>query len=277
MKLARAQTNDGPVVIIRGAIDSVALVGGRAFSDLTDLLAACDGDARAITPGQPIQVRDEQLLSPVGRPRKIIGIGLNYRDHAAEAGLQPPPYPTIFPKWDNGIAGPYDDIPLPPESQQVDWEAELAFVFGRRCRRVAAADAANVVFGYTAANDVSMRDFQFQTTQWGPGKCWDRATPVGPVVVTSDELGGALPDLAIRGLLNGQLMQNSRTSDLIFGIGQLVAYLTTIMTMEPGDLVLTGTPAGVGSARKHFLQPSDIYEVEIEGIGRLRNRFVREG
>lgn len=276
MKLARVQTGDGPVVIVRGDTDAIALVEGRSFADLPELLAACNGNAGVITAGQALAVRDEQLLSPVGRPHKIIGIGLNYRDHAAEAGLQPPPYPTIFPKWDNGIAGPYDDIPLPPESQQVDWEAELAFVIGRRCRRVREEDVAGVVFGYTAANDVSMRDFQFQTTQWGPGKCWDRATPVGPVVVSSDELGGIQPDLAIRGLLNGQAMQESRTSDLIFGIGRLVAYLSTMMTLEPGDLVLTGTPAGVGSARKQFLQPGDVYEVEIEGIGRLRNRFVRE-
>jgi acylpyruvate hydrolase len=184
----------------------------------------------------------------------------------------------LFPKWHTSLTGPYDDVPLPPESAKVDWEAELALVFGRRARRVSAEAAGDYVFGYAAANDVSMRDFQRHTTQYAAGKAWDRATPLGPVVVTADELGGASPDLAISGRLNGETVQDSRTSDLIFGVPELIAYITTAMTMEPGDVVLTGTPSGVGNAMEppRFLGDGDVYEVEIEGIGTLRNTFRAE-
>jgi acylpyruvate hydrolase len=278
MKLARIADNGSAVVVLRGSTDGVATVDGRTFDDLPELLAAAGGEASKIVPGQHVTVRDADLLSPVARPRKLVCIGLNYRAHAEESGAELPRKPIIFPKWDNCITGPFDDIPLPPESKAVDWESELAFVFGRQCRRVKAADAASVVFGFTAANDVSMRDYQFHTSQWGPGKCWDRSTPLGPVVVTPEEVGGATPDLAIRGFLNGKMEQDSRTNDLIFGVGELVEYITSIMTMEPGDIVLTGTPSGVGSGHKPrlYLKDGDVYEVSIEGIGSLRNRFVAE-
>lgn len=278
MKLARIALNGTPRVIMRGDRDAVALVDGQPFADLPDLLSACGGDRGRIQQGDTVTVFDQTLLSPIGRPRKLIGIGLNYRAHAAEANQQLPPHPIFFPKWDNSVTGPFDDVPLPPESNAVDWESELAFVIGRRCRRVQAADVAGVLFGYTAANDVSMRDFQFHTSQWGPGKDFDRSTPLGPVVVTADELGGAAPNLAVRGRLNGKAVQDSRSNDLIFGIGQIVEYLTTVMTLEPGDTVLTGTPAGVGSGMKPpvYLKDGDVYEVEIEGIGTLRNCFVTE-
>jgi len=173
-----------------------------------------------ISAGDALLLRDQDLLCPVARPRKIVCIGLNYRAHAMESGMELPPKPVFFPKWDNSLTGPFDDVPLPAASKAVDWEAELVFVFGKRCRAGAAKDGAAVVFGYAAANDVSMRDFQFHTSQWGPGKCWDGATPVGPVVVSADELGGIRPNLAIRGLLNGEVVQGSRTADLIFGVGE---------------------------------------------------------
>lgn len=259
-------------------VGALATVGGNDFDDLPALLEAVDGEPGRITSGAELELSEANMLSVVARPRKVIGIGLNYRAHAAETGADLPARPVVFPKWDNAIAGPYDDIPLPPESSLVDWEAELAFVFSRQCRRVAVADAASVVFGFTAANDLSMRDYQNHTSQWGPGKSWDRGTPVGPVIVDTDQIGSITPDLAIRGRRNGELVQDSRTSDLIYGIPELVAFLTTFMTMEPGDLVLTGTPAGVGIGRTppEFLAPNDVYEVEIEGIGTLRNRFVPE-
>ncbi|HYB29051.1 MAG TPA: fumarylacetoacetate hydrolase family protein, partial [Solirubrobacteraceae bacterium] len=211
-------------------------------------------------------------------PGKIVCIGLNYRKHAEESGAPLPKYPMLFSKWTTALTDPNADIPLPAESSLVDWESELAFVFGRRCRRVSASEANSVVFGYTAANDVSMRDFQNHTTQFLAGKTWDRGTPLGPAVVPAGELGGATPDLAIGGALNGSKVQDSRTSDLIFSIPELVEYMTTIMTMEPGDVVLTGTPSGVGFAMTppRGLSDGDVYEVEIEGIGRLRNRFVAE-
>ena len=257
---------------------AVATVAGREFDDLPELLEACGGDAAAITPGAAAEAGDERLLSIAANPRKIVCIGLNYRLHAEEQGARLPRAPMLFPKWSTALTGPYDVIPLPPESEKVDWEAELTFVFARRCRRVPAERAGDVVFGYTVANDVSMRDFQQKTSQFTAGKTWDRSTPVGPAVVTADELGGPQPNLAITGRLNGEVVQSSRTDDLIFAVPQLVEYLTTIMTMEPGDLVLTGTPSGVGFATEppRFLRDGDVYEVEIEGIGRLENRFRSE-
>jgi acylpyruvate hydrolase len=279
VKLARIRNGGpggGPLVVIRGTADAAATVDGRSYGDLPELLDAAGGDLRAIEPGSAVSVRDEDLLAVVARPHKIICVGLNYRAHAEESNAEIPRHPVLFPKWDNAIAGPFEAIVLPPESRAVDWESELAFVFARRCRRVKAEDAASVVFGFTAANDVSMRDFQFHTSQWAPGKAWDGAMPVGPVLVSEDELGGVRADLSIRGLLNGTTMQDSRTNDLIFDVPHLVEYITTIMTVEPGDIVLTGTPAGVGQGQKPplFLKPGDVYEVAIEGIGGPRNRFV---
>jgi acylpyruvate hydrolase len=272
MRLARAEVDGVPRVLVEedGAY-SLATVGGAEFGDLPALL-----ESGRVEPGAGVEVGE--LLPVVGRPGKVIGIGLNYRAHAAETGRPPPEYPMLFPKWHTSLTGPFADIPLPPESDKVDWEAELAFVFGKPARRVRAEDAGDYVFGYTAANDVSMRDFQRQTPQFTAGKAWDRSTPLGPVVVSADELGGTAPDLAIRGRLGGDTMQDSRTDDLIFGVPELVAYITTVMTMEPGDVVLTGTPSGVGSAMDppRYLRDGDVYEVEIEGIGALRNTFRAE-
>jgi acylpyruvate hydrolase len=282
MELARINTHDGPVVVMTTdaarTTAAAATVDGRTFTDLPALLDAAAGDVARIEPGAAHALADADVRCAVGRPRKIVCIGLNYRSHAEETGAPLPEWPIVFPKWDNALTGPYDDIPLPPESSAPDWEAELVFVFGRRCRRVAAADAASVVFGFSAANDLSMRDYQRQTSQWAPGKTWDRGTPVGPVVVDLAQIGSVTPDLAIRGLRNGTVVQDSRTDDLVFGVPDLVEYLTSIMTMEPGDIVLTGTPSGVGMGMQppEHLEPGDVYEVEIEGIGTLRNRFVAE-
>jgi acylpyruvate hydrolase len=272
MRLARAEVDGVPRVLVeKDGAYSLATVGGAEFEDLPALL-----EGGRVEPGAGVEVGE--LLPVVGRPGKVIGIGLNYRAHAAETGRPPPEYPMLFPKWHTSLTGPFADVPLPPESDKVDWEAELAFVFGRPARRVRAEDAGDYVFGYTAANDVSMRDFQGHTPQFTAGKAWDRSTPVGPVLVSADELGGTAPDLAIRGHLGGETMQDSRTNDLIFGVPELVAYITTVMTMEPGDVVLTGTPSGVGTAMDppRYLSDGDVYEVEIEGIGALRNTFRAE-
>ena len=279
MHLMRVTVGSRPKVVARWDDQTaVATVDGTEFDDLPGLLEACAGDVARIGPGAPVDFDDQQLLSVVGSPRKVICVGLNYRLHAEETGRPLPQRPMLFPKWATSLTGPYDDVRLPPESSLIDWESELAFVFGRRCRRVDAAAADSVVFGYTAANDVSMRDFQNHTTQYLAGKAWDRATAVGPVLVPAGDLGGVRPDLAITGTLNGDELQNSRTNDLIFGIPELVAYITTFMTMEPGDLVLTGTPSGVGNAETppRGLSDGDVFEVRIEGIGRLANRFVAE-
>jgi acylpyruvate hydrolase len=275
MRLARAEVNGVPKVLVEhGGAYALATVGGTEFDDLPALLAA----GGRIEPGAAADLAPERLLPVVGRPGKVICIGLNYRAHAQETGRPPPDYPMLFPKWHSSLTGPFADVPLPRESDRVDWEAELAFVFGRAARRVSAGDAGEYVFGYTAANDISMRDFQRHTAQYTAGKAWDRSTPLGPSLVSADELGGTAPDLAIQGRLNGDSVQDSRTNDLIFGVPQLVAYITTVMTMEPGDVVLTGTPSGVGIAMDppHYLADGDVFEVEIEGIGTLRNTFRAE-
>lgn len=266
------------VVVESGGVAALATVEGSDFDDVPALLEACSGDASRISAGREIELDENQLLRPVGAPGKIVCIGLNYRLHAEESGASLPQFPMLFSKYLSALTDPGADIPLPPESALVDWEAELVVVFGRRCRRVSASDAGTVVFGYTAGNDVSMRDFQGHTSQFLAGKTWDRSTPLGPAVIPASELGGASPDLAIKGTLNGSTLQDSRTNDLIFSVPELVAYITTIMTMEPGDVVLTGTPSGVGNAEEppRGLKDGDVYEVEIEGIGRLRNRFRDE-
>jgi acylpyruvate hydrolase len=280
MRLARAEVNGAPRVLVDAGAGAYALatVGGAEFEDVPELLEAAGGDAARIEPGAAAPVADQQLLPVVGAPRKILCVGRNYGAHAAERGAAVPDHPMLFVKWPSSLAGPHADIPLPPESDEVDWESELAIVVGRRGRRVAREDAANVVFGYTAANDVTMRDFQRHTQQFTAGKAWDRSTPLGPAIVSVDQLGGAAPDLAIRGRLNGDTVQDSRTADLIFGVPDLVAYITTWTTLEPGDVLLTGTPAGVGSAMDppRFLGDGDVFEVDIEGIGALRNTFKAE-
>lgn len=277
MRLCRALVGGDPRVLLETSEGHrAATVAGATFSDLPQLLEAAAGSAGAIQAGDAAVPDDAGLLCVVGEPSKVICIGLNYRLHADESGAALPSHPMLFPKWDTSLAAPGADIELPPESSFVDWEAELVLIFGRRCRRVRAAEAEHVVFGYTIANDVSMRDFQTHTGQFTAGKAWDRCTPVGPVVVPVAEAGGIEPDLAIEGRLNGTALQDSRTSDLIFGIPALVEYVTTIMTMRPGDIVLTGTPSGVGVAADppRSLAPGDVYEVSIEGIGSISNRFV---
>jgi acylpyruvate hydrolase len=279
MRIARVRAATGPVMaVIEGDDVLEAEVDGHEFDDLPALLEACGGDFTRIRPGARFgALNQNELMAPVGRPRKIICIGLNYRQHAAEVGLELPKAPPIFAKWDNALVGPYHDAPIPARTHALDFESELAFVISRTCRNVAAEDTASVLLGYTCANDVSARDLQNQTTQWGAGKAFDGSCPLGPWIVTVDEIGPN-PDLAIRGRLEGELMQDSRTSDFIYGVPELVTFLTSIMTLDPGDVVLTGTPAGVGTARRprRFIQPGETYEVEIEGIGSLRNRFVPE-
>lgn len=263
MRLMRAAVDGRPrVVLDMDGSTALATVDGVEFEDLPPLLEASGGDAARISPGRAVGLDATALLRPIGAPGKIVCIGLNYRLHAQESGAPLPQFPMLFGKYPSALTDPEADIPLPPESSLVDWESELAFVFGRHCRRVSATEADAVVFGYTTANDVSMRDFQNHTTQFLAGKTWDRSTPLGPAVIPAGELGGMTPDLAISGTLNGSTVQDSRTSDLIFSIPQLVAHMTTIMTMEPGDVVLTGTPSGVGFAHKppRGLRDGDVYE-----------------
>jgi 2-keto-4-pentenoate hydratase/2-oxohepta-3-ene-1,7-dioic acid hydratase in catechol pathway len=220
-----------------------------------------------------------RLLSPVPDPRKIVCIGLNYLDHAAESGVPAPPEPVLFSKYPTALIGHLDSIVLPRVSQQVDYEAELVFVIGKAGRHIPKERAREHVAGYTVGHDVSARDWQLNkpSKQWMAGKTFDTFAPTGPELVTADEV----PDpqnLGIRLRLNGQTMQDSNTRQLIFGIDELIAYLSQVMTLEPGDLVFTGTPPGVGMARKPpvWLKPGDVVEVEIDHLGTLRNSVVAE-
>jgi 2-keto-4-pentenoate hydratase/2-oxohepta-3-ene-1,7-dioic acid hydratase in catechol pathway len=211
-------------------------------------------------------------LAPVPRPGKLICIGLNYRDHAAESKMPIPERPVVFSKFSTAVIAPGEPVIVPATSEQVDYEAELAVVIGRRAKNVALSEALDYVLGYTAFNDVSARDFQFADGQWQRGKSCDTFAPMGPFIVTADEI----PDphkLSIKLRLNGQTMQDSNTDQLIFGVPELIAFLSETITLEPGDVIATGTPPGVGFARQPpvFIKPGDEMEVEIENIGTLNN------
>src|SRR5436190_2837108 len=226
-------------------------------------------------PGDPIPLDSVRLLPPVVDPQKIVCLGLNYRSHAEEAGLEAPVVPTFFAKWPNALAPPGAEVRLPCYSQKVDYEAEVAFVIGRRCRDVPEGDAVDAIAGYTLLNGLAARDYQVKTPQWGPGKVFDGSAPCGPALVTPDEAGP--PDaISISLTLNGEEMQSASTADLIHSIPSVVAFLSQLMTLEPGDLVSTGTPAGVGSVRRPrvWLKPGDEVVVESPQLGRLKTRLV---
>ncbi len=221
----------------------------------------------------PMVLKDEvRIEAPVPRPGKIICIGLNYRNHAIESGMDIPTSPIVFSKFTTSVAAPNEPIMIPEGSEQTDYEAELAVVMGRRAKSVSAADAMDYVFGYTNFNDVSARDFQFADGQWQRGKSCDTFAPFGEFVATKDEIPDP-HDLRIQFRLNGETMQDSTTAELIFGIAELIEFLSSSFTLEPGDVIATGTPPGVGFARKPpvFLKDGDVCEVDIEGLGILRN------
>ncbi len=217
------------------------------------------------------------FAAPIPRPPKVICIGLNYRDHAAESKLAIPEVPTMFAKFPTAVVGPGHPIVLPRNSTKPDYEAEFAVVIGRRGRHVAEDRWRDYVFGYTILNDVSARDFQMATSQWMIGKTFDTFAPIGPAIVTADEIADP-HNLRISLTINGETMQDSNTGNLIFKLPQLIAYLSSVFTLEPGDIIATGTPAGVGFARKppRWLQPGDEVRIQIEGIGELVNPVVAE-
>jgi len=223
--------------------------------------------------GLPMFELDEVTLeAPIPAPRKIICIGLNYLDHVIESGAEKPKTPLIFSKFVTCVAAPNETIILPKDSEQVDYEAELAVVVGRKGKNIAAADAMEYVFGYTNFNDISARDMQFADGQWQRGKSCDTFAPFGPYIATKDEISDP-HNLNIQFRLNGETLQNSNTNQLIFRIPELIEFLSRSVTLEPGDIIATGTPPGVGFARKPpiFLKDGDICEVEIEGLAILSN------
>ena len=214
-------------------------------------------------------------MLPIERPGKIICVGLNYRDHAEEQGAPLPEAPLLFAKWQNTLIGPGEPIVIPPIVTKCDYEAELGVVIGASVRNVSAENALDAVAGYVCVYDVSARDLQFADGQWTRGKSPDTFCPVGPRLVPRDEI----PDpqaLSIRAVLNGEAMQDSSTSNMVFGVADVIAYVTRTITLEPGDLIATGTPAGVGAFRKPpvFMQPGDEITIEIEGLGALTNPVV---
>ena len=264
---------DGDLVIDAG--DRLHELAHRSPPTLSALLRAgvLEGlDPRASGPG--VDLAEVRLLPPVTDPSKIVCMGLNYRSHAEEAGLEPPETPTFFAKFPNSLAPPGADVALPGYSEKVDYEAEVAFVVGRRCRDVPERKALHHIAGYMLFNDLSARDYQFKTPQWMPGKVFDGAAPCGPALVTPDEAGDH-DAIEIELTLNGEVMQSASTADLIHPVPQLVEYLSTLMTLEPGDIVSTGTPAGVGSVRQPrvWLKPGDEVVISSPTLGRLETRL----
>jgi 2-keto-4-pentenoate hydratase/2-oxohepta-3-ene-1,7-dioic acid hydratase in catechol pathway len=233
------------------------------------------GQAKA---SERVRLGEVRLLAPIPKPRKLICVGLNYRDHAEETGSEIPKVPTIFNKFATSVIGPLAPIVLPKVSNAPDYEAEFAFVIGRGGRHIAAENWKEHVFGYTIVNDVSARDYQRATTQWLMGKTFDTFAPMGPWIKTADEIQDP-HDLDISIEINGQVLQSSNTRNLIFKIPDLISYLSSVFTLEPGDIISTGTPAGVGFARKppRFLKAGDDVVVKIPAIGELQNPVIAEG
>lgn len=265
MQLGTVQLADGRTV-------AAAMVAGQwrrlPAEDLSGVLSETLSSGAALEPGDLVE---GPLVLPLPHPGKVVCCGLNYADHIRETGRELPAYPTLFAKYADTLLGPEADIVL-PHGLEVDWEAELAVVVGAELSRATAEEARAAVAGYTVANDISVRDWQYRTLQWFQGKAWDRTTPLGPVVVTPDEVDPAAGlDISCR--VNGEEVQRASTSTLVFDASALLAYVSTFTVLRPGDLVLTGTPGGVGVARdpQRFLEDGDVVETEIAGIGTLRN------
>jgi len=272
---------------ITKAIEDDLLEFPRAVSTIEEVLQVKDGLKlleeqfreleRSSSPiqGYRFNASDVTVHAPITRPQKLIGIGLNYKDHAEEIKAQPPKQPLLFGMYANAIIGPDEPIVIPPMSRQVDYEAELGVVIGRRARHVPVETALDYIAGYTIVHDVSARDLQFSDGQWLRAKSFDTFAPMGPCLVTRATLGDA-DGLTIELRLNGKTMQKSNTRNLIFKVPDLVSYISQVMTLEVGDVIATGTPGGVGFTRTPpvFMKPGDVVEIDIEGIGTLRNSVV---
>ena len=269
-------------VVVDAEIVDLAAAAPELPREMTALLAAgaeaLSRAARAAEhPAARIPLDDVHLEAPVLRPPKLLAVGLNYADHVAESGLPAPKHPSIFNKQSTCVTGPYDPVERPRVSGALDYEGELAFVIGSRCRHVPRERAAEVIAGYTILNDVSVRDWQFHTPTMTMGKSFDTHGPMGPWLVTPDELRDPHA-LGIRTWVNGELRQDGNTKELIFDCFDVVAYLSTAFTLEPGDVISTGTPAGVGIAMKppRLLVAGDVVRIAIERIGQIENPVIEE-
>jgi acylpyruvate hydrolase len=274
MRLATLDTDLGPrAVVVRD--DGAAVVEG--YEDVGALLragpAGLDAARRASSDAPGIVLNEHRLLRPVLSPGAVVCVGLNYRTHILEMGRELPTKPTLFSKLPRALTDPYAPIELPAISQQIDYEGELAAVIGVGGRNIDRADAWSHVAGLTVLNDVTARDYQRRTIQWFAGKTLQSSTPVGPWIVTPDELSD-LPSRTLRLTVNGEERQRAELGDLVFDVPALVADLSTIVTLEPGDIIATGTPGGVGEPQGRFLAPGDVVEIAIDGIGAIRNTFV---
>jgi 2,4-didehydro-3-deoxy-L-rhamnonate hydrolase len=273
VRVGTALVSGEPVAVCEREGALVALDGGRGAS-LGELIA--HGEAQA-PHADATPLEGARLRAPL-RPGKIVAIGLNYEDHAAETGQPIPEAPVVFGKYPNTIIGPGEPIQIPPIAEQIDYEAELAVVIGRRARNVSESEALEYVFGYTNSNDVSARDLQFsEGGQWTRSKSIDTFCPTGPYIATRDEVPDP-QDLYIRAILNGEVVQDGTTSRMIFPVTELVSFLSQGMTLEPGDIIITGTPPGVGMAREPqlWMKPGDEVSIEIEGLGTLTNPVEAE-
>ncbi len=271
--------------LVAGALEDGKIASAKAAGDFPTSLRAIfqagkadafiAGARQALTRGDAIALDSVRLGPPIPDPDKILCLGLNYKDHAAEAKMDLPAAPVIFPKFRNSLTGPFDDIVAPKvTTAKLDYEVELAVIIGRQAREVSESDALSYVAGYCVFNDVSARDLQLQTSQWAPGKAIDTFAPMGPGIVPASEI----PDpqnLMMTTRVNGETVQHESTQQMIFTVDQTIAFLSSFMTLEPGDIIAMGTPAGVGAMRKPplWLKPNDIVEVEIEKLGTLRNRI----
>ncbi|MEX5257908.1 fumarylacetoacetate hydrolase family protein [Kocuria arenosa] len=272
MKLATLRTH-GATTAAR--LDDDVYTEIEGYSDLGALLAEENWQQLAADASGPTHpAAGAELETIVADPGKVLCVGLNYKSHIQEMGRDLPSYPTIFAKFTETLTGPNDDIEAVAEDEQLDWEGELVVVVGKRAYKVDEADAGQYIAGYAAANDISMREWQFRTKEWLQGKIWAKSTPVGPVMVTADAFDPAQATLHTR--VNGETMQEHSIGDLLFTPEHLVAYFSTMLPLHPGDIILTGTPGGVGRARNPqvFLKSGDVVEVEIDGLGVLTNKIV---
>jgi acylpyruvate hydrolase len=251
-----------------GSLLSLIQTGGDALQSAGDKLSKA----------QRLDLNAVNLLPPVSQPEKIVCIGLNYKDHSAESGFKQPDFPTVFSRFNSSLIADGAAIIKPPQSEQLDYEGELVAIIGRKARHVSEEQALDYVAGYSIFNDASIRDYQFKAPQWTPGKNFDGTGAFGPHFVTADELPPGCDGLSLQTRLNGQVVQNASITDMVFPVAKLVSILSSFMTLVPGDVIVTGTPSGVGLARKPplWMKPGDVVEVEIEKIGILRNPIVAE-
>ncbi len=279
MKLATLRVNgstravklDGDRLVDLGSADLGAFL---SQDDWATKAAAVDAGTAETYP-----VEGADFAPVVPQPSKVVCVGLNYKNHIQEMGRDLPQYPTLFAKFADCLIGAGDNIARPEETSEFDWEVELAVVIGKPVRRAKGAEAEAAIAGFTVLNDITCRDWQFRTREWLQGKMWDSSTPVGPYVVTPDELpGGVRPELEVKLSVDGEVMQNDNTGDLLFDPVALVEYVSTVVRLNPGDIIATGTPGGVGHARnpKRYLTGGENIVTEIQGIGRLENTVAKE-